>query len=108
MKQKVKDKGCEPLVEEDSIAAQQAMLQYWTHNLVGRTESGPFQEGASAEQPCPKLSQPDIHAYIRDMSAYVKHIDELGPEATAGLISMLISDCKMHYSPCPMICHQAY
>jgi len=79
-----KDKERELPPEEDSMAAQETMLRYWAANPVTRPSSD--EGGASTGQSRPHIGKSDIFSYIRDMSTYAKRIDEIGPEATAGLI----------------------
>jgi hypothetical protein len=88
LKRDVKGKGRDLVVsEEDTVAAQQAMLQYWSENPLPRSAAAPSQPLAShPEQASPETNSAAIQAYIRDIAAYAECIEDLGPQAIAGLI----------------------
>jgi hypothetical protein len=88
LKHDAKGKGCDLVVsEEDTVAAQQAMLQYWSENPLPRSAAAPSQLLASRpEQANPETNSAAIQAYIRDIAAYAERIEDLGPQAIAGLI----------------------
>jgi hypothetical protein len=75
----------QPTEEEEEIAAQQTMLQYWSDNPLPRPPA-PLHPPVGGEQPLPESDNADINAFIWDISNYARRIHELGPEAMAGLI----------------------
>jgi hypothetical protein len=73
-----KGKGRAPVTEGDASTAQQSVIQYWAN----------ANEPAilPAHGPGAGPLDPTIGAFLQDIRSYVQRFEELGPEATAGLI----------------------
>jgi hypothetical protein len=78
--------------EDDNVLDRNSVLQYWAGSDHQALPNEPLPNDPP-ENPPPHLVLPvpdsgngDVQALIHDITAYAGHLNELGPEATAGLV----------------------